>query len=86
MAALIGNHELYLGQPWWLLGMGMILPLIAWAWKNLQTLSPVRRTLILCLRTLSLALLILMLARLTYARISDELTVIVVLDRSQSIS
>ncbi|MCH8215904.1 MAG: VWA domain-containing protein [Planctomycetes bacterium] len=86
MAALIGNHELYLGQPWWLLGMGMILPLIAWAWKNLQTLSPVRRTLILCLRALSLVLLILMLARLTYATINDELTVIAVLDRSQSIS
>src|SRR4030067_1074958 len=72
-------------NPWYLLLLGL-LPLLAWAsYRSLSGLGPWRRLVAIALRSLVMALLICALAEMQYQRTSDQLTVIYLLDQSQSI-
>lgn len=77
---------LYLGNPWWLLLLGLV-PLLLWAARGrLLHLSPLRRRVIIGLRLLLLTLLALALADLHAVRESDRLSVLFLLDQSDSMS
>ena len=80
------NYGFYFGQPWWLLGSILLVPIIWLAMRNLNSLSPVRRWFAIILRCIVVLLLVILLARPNLTRKSKNMTVIVVLDRSQSIS
>ncbi len=85
MATVIANIDLYFARPWWLLALTLLVPVVMMARQNLQVMHPVRRYTVLILRCLGIVLLILMLARLMFVKEAKELTVLTVLDRSQSI-
>ncbi|MBN1974486.1 MAG: VWA domain-containing protein [Sedimentisphaerales bacterium] len=80
------NYGFYFGQPWWLLGCILLVPIIWLARRNLTSLSPLRRWCAIILRCIVVLFLVLLLARPALTRKSKHLTVIIVLDRSQSIS
>jgi uncharacterized membrane protein len=72
-------------NPWYLLLLGL-LPLLAWAsYRSLSGLGKWRRWIAIALRSVVMALLICALAEMQYQRTSDRLTVIYLLDQSQSI-
>ncbi|MEJ2647144.1 MAG: hypothetical protein P8016_01890 [Sedimentisphaerales bacterium] len=79
------NYGFYFGQPWWLLGSVILLPIIWLARRNLNSLGTVRRWSAIVLRCIVVLILVALLARPTLTQKSKRLTVIVVLDRSQSI-
>ncbi len=78
-------YGFYFGQPWWLAAGIVIVPLLWLARRNLAALGPVRRTLAVTLRVIVILLLALLLARPTLVQKNRRATVIVVMDRSQSI-
>ncbi len=80
------NYGFYFGQPWWLLGSILLVPIVVMAMRNLNSLSPIRRWCAIILRCIVVLLLVILLARPNLTRKSKNLTVIIVLDRSQSIS
>lgn len=80
------NYGFYFGQPWWLLGSILLVPIVWLAMRNLNSLNPVRRWCAIILRCVVVLLLVILLARPNLTRKSKNLTVIIVLDRSQSIS
>jgi uncharacterized membrane protein len=80
------SYGFYLGQPWWLAGCVLLVPIVWLAWRNLAALGPVRRTLATILRCVVVVILLVLLARPMLTRKSRRLTVVVVLDRSRSIS
>ena len=80
------NYGFYFGQPWWLLGLILLVPIVWLARRNLTGLTRLRRWLAIVLRCLVILILVLLLTRPTLTRKSKHLTVIVVFDRSQSIS
>jgi Ca-activated chloride channel family protein len=79
------NYGFYFGQPWWLLSSIILVPIIWLARKNLNSLGTVRRWSAIVLRCIVVLILVALLARPTLTQKSRRLTVIVVLDRSQSI-
>jgi len=85
MAALIIAYGFYFAQPWWLLACILLVPIIWLAGRNLTALGRMRRISSVALRCLLVLVLIALLARLTRAKRSQQLTVIAVFDRSQSI-
>jgi len=85
MAALITLYSFDFARPWWLLACVLLVPLIWPARRNLAALGPTRRTLAILLRCLVVIILIALLARLIRVKKSQELTLIAVVDRSQSI-
>jgi uncharacterized membrane protein len=80
------NYGFHFGQPWWLLGCLLIVPIVWLARRNLTSLSRLRLWLAIILRCIVVLLLVALLARPALTRKNKQLTVIVVLDRSQSIS
>ncbi len=80
------NYGFYFGQPLWLLGCALLVPIVWLARQNLTSLGSMRRWFAIVLRCIVVLILVLLLARPTLTRKSKHLTVIVVLDRSQSIS
>lgn len=78
-------YSFYFGQPWWLTGCILLVPVVWLARRNLSALGPVRRVLATVLRCVVIIILLALLARPMLARISRRLTLIVVIDRSQSI-
>ena len=79
------NYGFHFEQPWWLLGCLLLVPVILLARRNLTSLGAVRRWFAIVLRCIVILILVLLLARPALTRKSKQLTVIVVLDRSQSI-
>jgi Ca-activated chloride channel family protein len=75
----------YFGQPWWLLSSIVIVPMVWLARRNLTALGALRRAVALVLRIAVVLLLVLLLARPTLVQKNHRATVIVVMDRSQSI-
>ena len=73
------------GNPWLLLLLAGLLPLVAWTGARLALLTHFRRALILGTRLAIIALLVLALARIQIVRSSDFLDVFFVLDGSDSI-
>jgi uncharacterized membrane protein len=78
-------YGFYLGQPWWLLAVVVVIPMVWLARRNLTALGPGRRTAAILLRALVVLLLIVLLARPMLVRKSRRATVIAIVDRSQSI-
>lgn len=77
--------ELAFEKPWLLLLLGL-LPVIWWlGFSSLAGLGGFRRLLALLLRSLVLTLLVLALAELSWQKKTDQLTVIYLLDQSESI-
>ncbi|MCK5176028.1 MAG: VWA domain-containing protein, partial [Planctomycetes bacterium] len=85
MAIIMTDYSYYFVQPWWLLGLLLVVPIIWLACRNLAALSRTRRTLATVLRCLVIIVLIALLARLTRSQKNEQLTVIAVIDRSRSI-
>lgn len=79
------NFEFGIGKPWYLLLL-LFVPLIwIWSYQSLSGLGGFRRWTALFLRTLVWSLLVLTLAETQLLWKSDKLTVIYVLDQSESI-
>ncbi|MHC4754978.1 MAG: VWA domain-containing protein [Planctomycetota bacterium] len=85
MATVIATYSLYFAQPGWLLAGIILVPVIWFAMRNLKSLGRIRRTLAIILRCLVVIILVLLLARLTRTKRNEQLTLIAVIDRSQSI-
>jgi len=79
------TYGFYFGQPAWLLGLILLAPIVWLGLRNLAVLGLVRRWLAILLRCLLVVILVALLARLILTREQRCLTVITVLDRSQSI-
>jgi Ca-activated chloride channel family protein len=78
-------YGFYFGQPWWLLGLLLLVPIVWLGVRNLAALSRLRRSLAILLRCLLVIILVALLARSILTREKRCLTVITVIDRSQSI-
>ena len=72
-------------DPWLLLLLAGLVPLVAWTGARLALLTHFRRTLIVATRMLIIMLLVLTLARIQIVRSTDILDVFFVMDGSDSI-
>ena len=82
---MIYTYGFYFSRPWWLLGCILLVPIVWLGLRNLAALGPVRRVLAIVLRCLVVIILIALLARPMLTRTSKRMTLIAVVDRSQSI-
>jgi uncharacterized membrane protein/Mg-chelatase subunit ChlD len=79
------DYRITFESPWYLLLLALV-PVVWWySFRGLAALGTVRRILALGLRTLVLLLFIMALSDVHMVRVSDRLTVIYLLDQSQSI-
>ena len=85
MAIIATAYSFYLAQPGWLLACLLLVPIIWLARRSLAALGRIRRISAVVLRCSVVVILVLLLARPMLSRTNEELTVIAVLDRSQSI-
>lgn len=85
MEVIAATYRFYFAQPWWLTAVVLLVPIIWLARRYLTTLGPIRRTMAIILRCVLVIILIALLARLTRSEKNEQLTVIAVIDRSQSI-
>jgi von Willebrand factor type A domain len=72
-------------QPWWLLLLLLVPILWIFSFQSLSGLGPYRRLFALLFRTVVFSLLVLALAGIQLQKISDRVTVIYLLDQSESI-
>ncbi len=79
------SYGFYFGQPWWLAACVLLVGIVWLGRQSLAALGPLRRVLAIALRCLVVLILIALLARPMLTRKSERLTVITVVDRSQSI-
>jgi hypothetical protein len=79
------SYGFYFSQPWWLVGCLLLVPIVWLGRRNLTALGPVRRVLAIVLRCVVIIILLALLARPMLTRKSRRLTLIAVIDRSQSI-
>jgi len=81
----MSDYSLGFNQPWYLLLL-LLVPLLWWvSFHSLSGLGPIRRLVALGLRSVILVLFVLALADIQLERSNDRLTVIYLLDQSQSI-
>ena len=85
MGLLIAASRFHFAQPWWLLAAALALPLAWMAWRPLAALGSARRVLAIALRTAVVGLLAGLLARPMLSRTHEQLTLVAISDRSQSI-
>jgi uncharacterized membrane protein len=79
------NYQIAFESPWYLVLLGL-LPVLWWfSFRTLAALGPGRRIASLVLRTLVLVLFILAVAEMHLVRKNDRLTVVYLLDQSESI-
>ena len=74
-----------MAHPLWLLAALAAVPAILLAWRPLEAVGPRRRAVVVAVRTLVILLLALLLAEPLLARRHDQVTLIAVIDRSQSV-
>ena len=79
------TYGFYFSQPWWLIGLILLVPVIWLGLRNLAALGTTRRVIAITIRCLVIILLIALLARPILTRKSRRLTLVAVIDRSQSI-
>ncbi|MBN2138789.1 MAG: VWA domain-containing protein [Sedimentisphaerales bacterium] len=79
------SYGFYFSRPWWLAACVLLVVIVWLGRRSLTTMGPVRRVLAIGLRCLVVLVLIALLARPMLTQTSELLTVITVLDRSQSI-
>lgn len=72
-------------QPWWLLLLVLVPILWIFSFQSLSGLGPYRRIFALLFRTVVFTLLVLALAGIQLQKISDRVTVLYLLDQSESI-
>ena len=72
-------------QPAWLWLLTAVPVIAVVSWRTLRGLEPVRRVLAIALRVVVLALVACCLADIQYVKASDKLTVIFLMDRSDSV-
>ena len=82
---MTNTYSFYFAQPWWLVACILLVPVIWLARRNLTALGSVRQVLATVLRCIVVLILIILLARPMVTRKSRRLTLITVIDRSQSI-
>ena len=85
MAAVIATYGFHFAQPWWLAAALLAVPAVWLAWKSLAPLERARQVLACTLRVVVICLLAALLARPSLERKHDQLTLIAVVDRSQSV-
>jgi uncharacterized membrane protein len=85
MGMVIFNHTLLFSHPWLLLTALVAVPMVALAWRSLASVGPVRRWLAAVMRVLVVLLLAVLLADPVLTQTHDQVTVIAVVDRSQSV-
>ncbi len=85
MATVIGSISIYFGQPWWLALSLLLVPAVWLGVRSMTSVGTVRRTLAMTLRCVGILLLVILLARLKIAQQNEHVTVVAVIDRSQSI-
>lgn len=79
------NVKIDFDQPWWLLLLLLLPVLWVFSYRSLSGLGPYRRLFALLLRSVVFALLVLALSGIQLQKVSDRLTVIYLLDQSESI-
>ncbi|MHC4658899.1 MAG: VWA domain-containing protein [Planctomycetota bacterium] len=79
------TYGFYFAEPWWLLACVLVVPVIWLARRSLAALGRVRRLLAIILRCVVVIILIMLLARPMLTQKNQQLTLIAVIDRSQSI-
>ena len=79
------NLKIAFDQPWWLLLLGLVPVLWIFSFRSLSGLGPYRRIFALLFRTAVFTMLVLALAGVQLQKISDRVTVIYLLDQSESI-
>src|SRR5947207_9072631 len=79
------NLKIAFDQPWWLLLLLLVPVLWIFSFRILSGLGPYRRIFALLFRTVVFTLLVLALAGVQLQKISDRVTVIYLLDQSESI-
>jgi len=82
---MIAAYGFHFEQPWWLLTALLVGPVVYLAWRSLRTFGVARRVLAIALRAVVVALLALAMARPAVTQTHDRLTLLTVLDRSQSV-
>ena len=81
----MANLKIAFDQPWWLLLLLLVPVLWIFSFRSLSGLGPYRRLFALLFRTVVFTLLVLALAGIQLQKISDRVTVIYLLDQSESI-
>jgi len=79
------KYGIYFAEPLWLIACVLLVPTVWFGLRNLSALSRTRRNLAIILRCLTIFILIAMLSRMMFTRRNEHVTVLAVLDRSQSI-
>lgn len=79
------SYGFYFSQPWWLAACILLVGIVWLGCRSLTALGGLRRVLAIVLRCLVVLILIALLAKPMLTRTSRRLTVIAVIDRSQSI-
>src|SRR5271165_3860227 len=83
---MVGNLSITFGQPWWLILIPLILPLLVWmGFRSLAGLGSVRRALAILLRAGVITLIVLALAETQSVRRSDRLSTLFAVDVSNSV-
>ena len=83
---MVGNLSITFGQPWWLILIPLILPLLVWmGFRSLAGLGSVRRALAILLRAGVITLIVLALAETQTVRRLDRLATLFVVDVSNSV-
>jgi uncharacterized membrane protein/Mg-chelatase subunit ChlD len=85
VATVIASYTFHVAHPWWLLAALVAVPAVLLAWKGLDAVGPRRRIVVVAVRTLVILLLALLVAEPLLARKHDQVTLIAILDRSQSV-
>jgi Ca-activated chloride channel homolog len=82
---MIYSYGFYFGQPWWLVFCILLVPILWLGRRNLAALGTIHRTAAIVLRCLAVFILVAMLAEPMLTKQNQRLSVIAVIDRSQSI-
>ena len=85
MAIVTATISIYFAQPWWLVLALLAVPTAWLGVRSMTSLGAVRRYSAITLRCIGIVLLVLLLARLLVAQRNEHVTVVAVIDRSQSI-
>jgi len=85
VAIMNGTYSFYFNQSLWLVGLILLVPIIWLGLRNLTALEPARRTLAIIFRCLIVIILFALLARPMLTRTNRRVTLIAVIDKSQSI-
>ena len=82
---IVGAIALRFLQPWWLVTALLAVPAMYLAWRNLAALGRARQVLAALFRIATILLLAAILAQPVLTRRSEQMTLVAVLDRSQSV-